>query len=234
MTAEATWRGGLRFEAQELGWIGLGVGVSAFTLSMIFALAIIVVVVARRLRASDLELRRLAAIVDASGDAMINKTADGVILSWNRAAERMYGYSADEVVGGPVAILAPADHPDEIPMMLDRVRHGEIQRVRRHLGVGRQTQSAGQILEAALVMSARGPGRRHDLSRRRFFGGGCGSGRPDDRRRDGDRAWCVGLGRVGVGVWVVELGDPGSAVDEGEYGRGDGGAQARRCCVLIR
>ena len=121
--------GGVRFEAQELGWIGLRVGLSVYTLSMIFVLAIIVVVVARRLRGSDLELRRLAAIVDASDDAMINKTAEGVILSWNPAAERMYGYSVDEVVGRPVSILAPPEHPDEIPALLDRVRHGEVQRV---------------------------------------------------------------------------------------------------------
>ena len=121
--------GGVRFEAQELGWIGLRVGLSVYTLSMIFVLGIIVVVVARRLRGSDLELRRLAAIVDASDDAMINKTLDGVILSWNRAAERMYGYSADEAVGRPVSMLAPPEHPDEIPALLERVTHGEVQRV---------------------------------------------------------------------------------------------------------
>ena len=120
--------GGLPFAAQELGWIGLRVGLSVYTLSMILVLAIIVVVVARRLRRSDLDLQRLAAIVDASDDAMINKTAGGTILSWNRAAERMYGYSADEVVGGPVSILAPGGRPDEIPALLDRVRHGEVQR----------------------------------------------------------------------------------------------------------
>ncbi len=121
--------GGLRFAAQELGWIGLRVGLSVYTLAMVFALAMIVVVVARRLRGSDLELRRLAAIVDASDDAMINKTAEGVILSWNRPAERMYGYSTDEVVGRPVSILAPADRPDEISALLERVRRGEVQRV---------------------------------------------------------------------------------------------------------
>ena len=103
--------GGVRFAAQQLGWIGLRVGLSVYTLSMILVLGIIVVVVARRLRESDLELRRLAAIVDASDDAMINKTVDGVILSWNRGAELMYGYTADEVVGRPISILAPADRP---------------------------------------------------------------------------------------------------------------------------
>jgi diguanylate cyclase (GGDEF)-like protein/PAS domain S-box-containing protein len=127
--------GGLLFAAQKLGWIGLRVGLSVYTLLMIFVLAIIVVVVARRLRGSDLELRRLAAIVDASDDAMINKTAEGMIVSWNRAAERMYGYSADEVVGRSVSILAPADRSDEIPALLDRIRRGEVQveteRVRR-------------------------------------------------------------------------------------------------------
>ena len=69
--------------------------------------------------------RHLSAIVLSSQDAIIGKTLDGTITSWNPGAERMYGYSADEIVGQPVSVLAPADRPDELPAILARLRDGE-------------------------------------------------------------------------------------------------------------
>ncbi|HEV8534554.1 MAG TPA: PAS domain-containing sensor histidine kinase [Candidatus Limnocylindria bacterium] len=67
----------------------------------------------------------LAAIVDSSDDAIIGKTLDGTIISWNVGAQRIYGYTADEAIGRPIAMLVPADHPDEIPQILGRLRRGE-------------------------------------------------------------------------------------------------------------
>jgi len=67
----------------------------------------------------------LAAIVESSDDAVIGQTLDGRIASWNRGAERLYGYTPAEVVGQPVAVLVPADHPDEAPALLERLRRGE-------------------------------------------------------------------------------------------------------------
>jgi len=67
----------------------------------------------------------LAAIVDSSDDAIIGKTLDGTIISWNEGAERIYGYTADEVVGKPIAILVPRDRPDELPAIFERLRRGE-------------------------------------------------------------------------------------------------------------
>jgi PAS domain S-box-containing protein len=69
--------------------------------------------------------RRLAAIVESSDDAIIGQTLDGHIASWNRGAERLYGYSAAEVVGKPLSVLVPPDHPDEVPSLLDRLARGE-------------------------------------------------------------------------------------------------------------
>ena len=57
----------------------------------------------------------LAAIVKPLGDAIINKSLDGVITTWNVGAARLFGYTAEEVVGKPVSILVPPDHPDECP-----------------------------------------------------------------------------------------------------------------------
>ena len=67
----------------------------------------------------------LAEIVDSSDDAIIGKNLDGVIVSWNKGAERMYGYSADEVVGQPISILIPPDRPDELPQIMERLHRGE-------------------------------------------------------------------------------------------------------------
>jgi len=69
--------------------------------------------------------RRLAAIVESSNDAIFSKTLDGVITSWNASAERLYGYSAEEIVDRSVSVLAPPDRADEIPDILERLKRGE-------------------------------------------------------------------------------------------------------------
>jgi len=69
--------------------------------------------------------RQLAAIVTSSADAIIGKTLDGAITSWNPAAERIYGYRAEEVVGRSVRMLQPPDGADDVSAILLRVRHGE-------------------------------------------------------------------------------------------------------------
>ena len=68
---------------------------------------------------------RLASIVESSDDAIIGKTLDGIILSWNKGAKGIYGYAAEEVKGQPISILIPPGHPDEIPQILERVKRGE-------------------------------------------------------------------------------------------------------------
>ena len=78
-------------------------------------------------RKQDEEVRaRLAAIVESSEDAIIAKTLEGVITDWNRGAQKIYGYSAEEVLGKPINILVPPERPNEIPMILERLRRGEV------------------------------------------------------------------------------------------------------------
>lgn len=67
----------------------------------------------------------LAAIVESSEDAIISKNLDGIITTWNKGAERLYGYTAEEVVGRPLAMLIPPDHPDELPAIIEQVKRGE-------------------------------------------------------------------------------------------------------------
>ncbi len=68
---------------------------------------------------------RLALIIDSSEDAIISKSLDGTITSWNKGAERIYGYTPDEVIGKNISLLAPPDHPDEIPEILRKIARGE-------------------------------------------------------------------------------------------------------------
>ena len=69
--------------------------------------------------------RILAAIVESSDDAIIAKDLRGTILTWNRSAERLYGYTAEEIVGRSVSVLIPPDQPDELGEINERVSRGE-------------------------------------------------------------------------------------------------------------
>ena len=69
--------------------------------------------------------QRLVAIVESSDDAILSKNLDGIIASWNRGAERLFGYTADEIVGKSVTMLIPAERLDEEPEILGRIRRGE-------------------------------------------------------------------------------------------------------------
>jgi hypothetical protein len=93
--------------------------------------------------------QRLSAIVESSDDAIIAKDLNGIILSWNRGAERIFGYTADEVIGRHIAILAAPDRVDEIPDILSHLRRGE--RV-DHYKTKRKTKD-GRILTISLTVS---------------------------------------------------------------------------------
>jgi len=79
---------------------------------------------AQRRQVED-ERMRLAAIVESSDDAIIGKTLDGIIVSWNSGAEKIYGYAAKEIKGRPVSMLILPDRPDEASGILKRVARGE-------------------------------------------------------------------------------------------------------------
>ena len=98
----------------------------------------------------DSELHeRLAAIVESSDDAIIGKDLTGIIQSWNRGAERIFGYSAEEAVGQNVSMLTAPDRADEIPNILERISRGE--RV-DHYQTKRRTKD-GRTLSVSLTVS---------------------------------------------------------------------------------
>jgi PAS domain S-box-containing protein len=92
---------------------------------------------------------RLAAIVESSDDAILSKDLNGTITSWNRGAERIFGYRASEVIGKPVTVLFPPDRYDEEPGILERVRRGEPV---RHYETVRQRKD-GSRLDVSLSVS---------------------------------------------------------------------------------
>jgi len=91
----------------------------------------------------------LAAIVESSDDAIIGKDLDGIILTWNRGAERLYGYTADEVKGRSIALLVPEDRRRELETVLEGIRLGR--RV-DHLETVRRTRD-GRLVDVLLTVS---------------------------------------------------------------------------------
>ncbi len=91
----------------------------------------------------------LSALIESAEDAIISKTLDGIITSWNKGAERIFGYTAEEVLGKSITIIIPPDHLQEEPKILarlragDRVEHFETVRVRKD----------GQLRDISLTVS---------------------------------------------------------------------------------
>jgi PAS domain S-box-containing protein len=77
------------------------------------------------LRESEQRLRWIASIVESSEDVIISKNLDGIIISWNRGAERVFGYTPEEAIGQPITIIIPEDRHDEERQILTRIRRGE-------------------------------------------------------------------------------------------------------------
>ncbi len=91
---------------------------------------------------------QLASIVDYSDDAIVGKTLDGTVVNWNKGAERLYGYSASEVIGKPISILLPPGRADELAEIISRLRRGEVineETLRR--------KKDGTLIDVALTVS---------------------------------------------------------------------------------
>jgi PAS domain S-box-containing protein len=104
---------------------------------------------AAELQQTEQAAQRLASIVESSDDAIASKDLNGIIRTWNRGAERLFGYMSHEVVGKPVTILIPEDHLDEEPEILRRIRRGE--RVEHY--ETRRVRKDGSIVDVSLSVS---------------------------------------------------------------------------------
>ncbi len=92
---------------------------------------------------------RLAAIIEFSDDAIIGKGLDGIITSWNKGAEKIFGFSADEMVGNSIMRLIPADRPDEENHILEKINCGESV---EHFETLRQTKD-GRLIDISVTVS---------------------------------------------------------------------------------
>jgi PAS domain S-box-containing protein len=128
--------------SQQFGMVGF----------LIFAAAVIAL--GQSSRSGSTSRSRLAAIVDSSNDAIISKNLDGVITSWNRAAEHLFGWTAAEVVGKSITIIIPHELHDQEIEILRRLKNGE--RI-EHLETIRQKKSGEQIEVALTISPVRGP-----------------------------------------------------------------------------
>jgi PAS domain S-box-containing protein len=119
--------------------------------------------ISERKRNEEIE-RRLAAIVESSDDAIISKNLDSSITSWNKGAERLFGYTAEEAIGQSVTILIPPERQDEEASIIERIRRGqriehyETVRVRKHgsridvsLTVSPVRNAAGKVIGASKI-----------------------------------------------------------------------------------
>jgi two-component system sensor histidine kinase/response regulator len=105
--------------------------------------------VLRQYAEAEEKARLLASIVESSDDAILSKSLEGIVLSWNAGAERLYGYSAEEVVGRHLSFLVPSYLPDEIDRILERIAAGE--RVSHYETV--RVSKDGREIEVQLTVS---------------------------------------------------------------------------------
>ena len=115
-------------------------------------------------RQADKVLKDIAAIVESTDDAVIGKTLDGIITSWNPSAERIYGYSKQEVIGRSISLLVPPDCPNDINDLLNKIQQGESinhyettrvkkngQRIRVSLTISPIKDETGTIIGASTI-----------------------------------------------------------------------------------
>ena len=142
----------------------------------------------------------LASIVESSESAIIGETLDGTIVAWNKGAEIMYGYTAAEAIGKPIAMLAPPDRADEITDILqriargERVSHFETTRVRRNgspvdisLTVSPVTNDAGEVIGAGIIA--------RDMTERR---------RSEDAIRESEEKYRLLITNIPDIVWTAD------------------------------
>ncbi len=97
----------------------------------------------------ELDQARLAAIVNSSEDAIVSKDLNGIVTSWNKAAERIYGWKAEEIIGKSKALVIPPELPDELSNILRRIRAGE--RIEHY--ETRRVRKDGRIIDVAISVS---------------------------------------------------------------------------------
>ena len=103
----------------------------------------------KRIEKAERDQLFLSSIISSADDAIISKDVNGIVTSWNSAAEKLFGYTAEEMVGQPISILIPDDHPGEEEQILSRVRRGE----RLEHFESQRRRKDGRIIDVSLRIS---------------------------------------------------------------------------------
>jgi PAS domain S-box-containing protein len=103
----------------------------------------------KRLETAERDQFFLAAIVSTAEDVIVSKDLNGVVTSWNRAAEKLFGYTAEEMIGRPISILIPPEHFNEEPRILERIRRGE--RIENYETI--RVRKDGRLIHIGLTVS---------------------------------------------------------------------------------
>ncbi len=130
----------------------------------------------------EINARRYEAIVESSDDAIISKALDGTITSWNPAAERLFGYTADEMIGKPISVLMPEERHDDMEAILGRIRRGERvahyetvrvsktgRKIPVSLSVSPVRDASGRVVGAAKIARDISERRRSEADRERLL-----------------------------------------------------------------
>jgi PAS domain S-box-containing protein len=144
MPVDSVWRA----ETQEIHEASIALG----GIWLIGVLAIVLGAIARDImqrKKSEEQLAHFSAIVDSSHDAIIGKTPDGIVTSWNHGAELLYGYMAAEMIGQPISALIPPDRPNEIEALLVTLKDGG--RLEQYDTVRRRKD--GTLVDVSLTLS---------------------------------------------------------------------------------
>jgi PAS domain S-box-containing protein len=139
-----------RFET-FLNALGMWCSIAVYSPRKEYFVAVFEVITERK-RAEEARAR-LAAIVESSDDAIIGKRLDGTIVSWNRGAERLYGYQAQEVMGRSIALLLPPDLADDLPVILEKIKRGELV---EHYETERVRKGGARVFVSLTVSPLRG------------------------------------------------------------------------------
>ena len=113
------------------------------------SLGLVVTWITQRVKRSEETIRVAAAVVESSADSIMFQGLDNVILSWNKSAENVYGYTAQEVIGRPVSLIVPSDRREELQRLVERVHQGGS--VRSHETV--RVRKDGACINVALTLS---------------------------------------------------------------------------------
>lgn len=152
-------------------------------------------------RLQNESLTHLAAIVESSDDAIISKTLEGIITSWNKSAERIFGYKADEMIGKHISTLIPADRQDEEPAILRQLAAGK--RV-DHFETERLT-SDGRIINISLTISPIRDASGTIIGASKIARDITSQKRGELLLRLGEERFRMAVSATKLGVWEVDL-----------------------------